>query len=207
MPEWKWYGHPVYRYRDEKGRFTAFATVREYGDQSRAATIARVREAALAETPPAAFEKLMREQLKAEVIRQYLLGRGGLDSLTKADYGAMGGVIADQYRYLDDFMARIEAGKYSAKQIANIAEMYINSTREAFERARARARGLPPMPAYPGDGNSKCLTNCRCYWDYNWTKGHWECYWRITANESCEDCLEHAQEWSPLKLSPEGEEL
>lgn len=156
MPEFRWYGKPLYRFRDANGIIPE-ARIRGWENQSIEKTQARVREAALANMPPREFERLMREQIKAEAIRQYLLGHGGQEGLTPADYGSIGGVVADQYRYLGGLIAHMEAGDYSPQQVAALASMYINSTREAYERAKARVRGISALPAYPGDGGTKCL--------------------------------------------------
>jgi hypothetical protein len=108
----------------------------------------------------------------------------------------MGGVLGDQYQHLDEFAARIAAGQYSEKQIAAISRMYINSTREAFERAGARIRGFD-LPAYPGDGKTACLTNCRCHWEHHFRNSRWESYWVLGVAEHCDDCVSNAGEWNP----------
>lgn len=205
MAQWQWYGEPEYKYRDERGRFASQAQIWKFGQESIDSSIAKAREAALTMTP-GDFEKTMRQLIKNEVIRQYVLGAGGQEQLTKADYGSMGGIIADQYRYLDKLIAKFEAGEYTPQKVAALAQMYINSCREAYERANARARGLPQMPDYPGSGSTKCLTNCRCHWEYHFRKGRWECYWNVARDEaSCEPCLDNGAKWSPLLISKEGE--
>ena len=146
------------------------------------------------------WERNMREQIKEEVLRQYILGRGGRALMTAVDYGSCGGIIADQYRYLSGFAAEIAAGELSEKQIAARSEMYLHSAREAFERARRRAQGAPELPAYPGDGSTICKTNCRCFWELDKKLDRWLAYWRITAAESCATCIERAGEWAPYEL-------
>jgi len=81
----------------------------------------------------------MREEIKAEYIRQYMLGRGGRAQMTSQDWGSIGGMIADQYRYLKDFAKLVAEGKLSEAQIRARAAMYANSAREGFERGQARA--------------------------------------------------------------------
>lgn len=89
-------------------------------------------------------------------------------------------------------------------QIAARSKMYFNSAREAYERGKARALGAPTMPAYPGDGSTACLTNCRCMWDYQQgTKDGqpvWNCYWNIQGPDdaNCVDCLDRHGKWHPL---------
>jgi len=162
-----------------------------------------------------AWETSMREAIKAEYIQQYALGRGGLQNMTQADWGSVGGMIADQYRYLDGFAGEIAAGNLSEAQIAMRSRMYINSAREAFWRARQRAKGWPVLPAYPGDGSTVCLTNCQCGWDAEMVKDHWEATWYLGEVEHCTSsgmdaygrpmgCLERAALWNPLRLKADA---
>ena len=198
MPSWVYYSTPINRYRDEKGRFTSQAELWRLSQKSIDSTTSEAREAALNLTPTE-LEDVLRQLIKGETIRQYVLGIGGKDRLTQVDYGVMGGVIADQYRYLTQAMAQYETGEISQAEVARRTAMYINSTREAFERANARARGLPNLEMYPGDGTScRGLTSCGCHIEYHWRNGHWEVYWVLGTTEHCELCLDHAAEWSPL---------
>ena len=106
---------------------------------------------------PRDWHEMMREEIKREYIREYMLGRGGRGSMTQADWGSVGGMLADQYRYLKDFAKLVSEGKLSEAQIRARSAMYINSAREGFERGQARAFGIPELPAYPGDGQTICL--------------------------------------------------
>ena len=144
---------------------------------------------------PADFRSLFREELKGEYIREYLLGIGGRGQMTQADWGSIGGMLADQYRYLDGFIAELEAGNLTPEQIAARVNMYVNSSREAFERAHGRvagkagcdeeiwslgaaehcedcvayaAKGWQPIGTFPepGEGATICMTNCKCSKSY-----------------------------------------
>ena len=72
-------------------------------------------------------------------------------------------MLADQYRYLDGFAAEIAEGKLSEAQIARRSEMYMNSSREAYERGQKRAMEIAGLQ---------------------------EVIWIKTAKESCPDCIE-----------------
>lgn len=149
---------------------------------------------------PLDWRNAMREELKLSYIQDYLLGRGGLEMMTQADWGSVGGMLADQYRYLEDFVDDIAAGNLTEAQIRSRAAMYFNSSREAYERAfrigaiaagadevfweinpdaencpdceRFTAMGWQPIEAnpyegaYPGSGDTLCLTNCACALSY-----------------------------------------
>lgn len=156
------------RYRDTKtGRFVSRADVLTWSQRSisESADHARGLAGALAadDVTLGRWQRDMRDQIKGEYIRQYLLGRGGRAQMTAADWGSIGGMCGHQYRFLDGFAADIAAGKLSEKQIAARAGLYFHSARQSFERAWARAsRGLE------------------------------EVRWNLTAAEHCPDCLDFA---------------
>ena len=155
------------------------------------------------------WRMLVRQELKKEYIRQYLLGRGGLGQMAYADWGSIGGMLKEQYRWLDGFLDEVAAGRLSEAQIRSRLRMYVNSARQAFERARTRAiMGWEVhLPAYPGDGSTACLSNCGCEWrievaeDENGVQIGWDCFWELNpALEHCQDCTERHEQWWPYEV-------
>jgi len=94
---------------------------------------------------PRDWHEMMREEIKREYVRLYMIGRGGKGSMTSVDWGSIGGMLVEQYhgkkthKGLDGFYAAVRAGNLSEGQIRARAAMYANSAREAFERGKARA--------------------------------------------------------------------
>lgn len=83
-------------------------------------------------------------------------------------------------------------------QIRARSRMYMRSAREAFERGQMRAYRIPELPAYPGDGSTECLTNCRCSWRFVITDDGIDCYWDIDWDaENCQDCIDRHYMWNP----------
>ena len=120
------------------------------------------------------WEISMRQAIKTEYIQQYMLGKGGLSQMTQADWGSIGGMLADQYRYLGGFAQEVKAGQLSEAQVAARSKMYINSGREAYERAQRRTEG---------EAN--------------------EVAWMLTVAEHCPDCIAFAQlGWQPIEPWP-----
>jgi len=199
MPNWAW-DNRAGRYRDlSNGRFMSSTTVRAFVDDSLEAS--RNNSAVISqmysegEISASTWRVLMRQEIKREVIRQYVLGIGGLDRMTARDWGSVGGIVADQYRYLEGFYNEVDAGNLSGAQIAQRAKMYSSSAREAYERANERVarstgaaeerwrttatescpdcleregQGWQPIGTFssPGDGSTQCLTNCQCFKEY-----------------------------------------
>lgn len=173
---------------------------------------------------PEAWHEAMREELKGEYIRQYLLGRGGRNQMTQEDWGSVGGSLAEQYRWLTNFADQVAGGNLTEGQIkvrgllelaaigpyqgVRRSAMYVNSAREAFFRAQARARGFQPsdLPYMPADGDTICLTRCNCSWDYvpvyeDGVLAGWDCYWKLGGNpQHCDSCIARATESAPYQI-------
>jgi hypothetical protein len=159
--EYIWVGGKVNRYRDvATGRWVSQRRVWEISSAAMESTMDGMgdlaRQLAAHEIPLQEWQQHMRDVILTEIARQYTLARGGQSQMTAADFGSIGGMAADQYRYLDGFAARIAAGEHTEAQIAAISRMYIRSARESYERANMRAHGVLRLPTYPGAGDSAC---------------------------------------------------
>jgi len=141
-----------------------------------------------------------REELKTTYINQYLAGRGGLEAMTQADWGSIGGMLQNQYRYMNNFAADIAAGRLSPAQVEARMRLYTNSATQSFERGKSRAMGVPTMPQYPGDGSTRCRSNCKCNWNIVETDTEWQCTWQLNPAEHCPDCITNSQRWNPLVI-------
>jgi len=195
MP-WGW-DPTAKRYRDlDTGRFMlrseVLAWVEESLDASTVATDQLAQFVIDGVISPADFGLLMRQELKEEYIRQYLLGIGGRAQMTPQDWGSIGGMLADQYRYLDRFVDEIASGEVPPGSLLLRVRMYANSAREAYERAHLKnanalgmveenwvlgdaehcsdcvafaGMGWQPIGTFPfpGEGATECLTNCKCH--------------------------------------------
>jgi len=114
--------------------------------------------------------------------------------------------IARQFPFLRRF-ARVLQNEIDAGNIDSIiekfsrrAELYTQTITSNYWQGRGY--GKPAPPAYPGDGTSQCLTQCRCRLEYeelDRDKGDWNIYWRLGEAEHCQTCRTRAREWSPLR--------
>ena len=172
----------IARYRDLRGRFVRETTVLQYVDRgiANAQSIGQHIGTLAGEgtLSPSAFNAVMRRELKAEYIRQYVLQRGGRAAMESSDWGRIGGMLREQYRYLDQFTADIAAGNVSPAQARIRTGMYFKSAREAAERARRVAK----------EGA-----------EYN------EVRWVLQPGENCPDCQAWARlGWQPIEPWPYG---
>lgn len=201
----------AYRYRRPNGQFVSQATVRAAIRQSVESNAPFIDSIAgqLANGSVTPFDAMqqIREELKREYIRLGVAGRGGRDAMLRDDWLVIGRQLRGQYQYLSGFMSDIEGGNLTEAQIQTRLEMYFESAQQAYEAMNAMARGLDPrkLPALPSDGSTKCLTRCKCYWEFQeiFRDGKlvgFKCFWRRTVAESCETCVDRAKEWNPLEI-------
>jgi len=145
----------------------------------------------------------MRTLIKDAYIAQYAASIGGMQYMTQSDYGRIGAMLSSQnrgqYWYLQQFAEAIARGELSEAQIRARAALYGYSSVQAFERGKARLYGLT-LPAYPGDGTTACLSNCKCGWRIRETNLAYYCTWTLGIAEHCSDCVDRAGMWSPLVL-------
>ena len=145
------------------------------------------------------FEQGVKDVLKKTYIDMYSMGAGGRNNITQSDWGKIGAMLKEQYGkdgYLKGLLGQVANGEISHAQANARLKMYVNSANESLWKGFAK--DLPPLPAYPGDGSTVCLTNCQCEWEIQEAEGGFNCYWRLGAAEHCPDCLLRADEWNPL---------
>jgi len=145
-----------------------------------------------------------RQRIKETFIAEYMLGRGGRAAMTQADWGRVGAMLKTQYQFLQRFEQDLIDGKLTEAQARVRLRMYLNDSRQAYERALSEAMGVPRLPAYPGDGQTRCKANCQCHWAYEDTEDEWLVSWTLGSAEHCEDCLANAAKWNPLRVPKQG---
>ena len=147
------------------------------------------------------WQEAMRQEIMDEYTRQYLAGVGGEENMRDRDWDRLNALIEEQYAYLDAFAQSIAAGDLTPGQIEARAQMYIDSAQQAYWAGVQSAKEMPDLPAMPGDGSTRCMTNCRCGWHIEETEAGWDCTWVVDpASESCSDCLERGRDWNPLAI-------
>jgi hypothetical protein len=198
-PLWRWV-ESAHNYQNVKtGQFIGRAKMLAMRDEFVENAKARAAELATRVAQPG-WQQAMRDLIRETYIDQYAMARGGRNNMTQSDWGRIGQMCREQYKYLRDFAADIVAGKLSEAQIAARAKLYMASSRQAFEKGKTYGAGIPPLPAYPGDGSTACKSNCLCYWSIEEFPNEYRCTWTLTAAEHCPDCLERASKWAPYRI-------
>lgn len=143
----------------------------------------------------------MRKVQAETYLTAYLLGVGGFHQADFVRLGDIGGLLSEQYGYLNEFGRDIAAGILSLAMLKHRSSLYLDSAVKMFERGRAHTRGMGDLPAYPCDGSSECRNNCRCFWRIVDRGDHWDCYWIRTAiKEYCPTCVSRSQTWAPFVI-------
>lgn len=143
-------------------------------------------------------------RIENTLIAEYIYGRGGIEAMTAADRTHLQTLLTEQRRYWRAFMREARTGELSTEQIGARSQMYHHASTGFYERARARSWEIE-LPAYPGDGNTVCLSRCRCRWVIRRRKDRIEATWEATVNP-CPDCEQNANTWAPytVRLTEEG---
>lgn len=161
--------------------------IRELGRRAGAGEITRLE-----------FVDAMKDRLKIAHLLAYAAAKGGWAQMTPADFGRVGRELRRQYNYLRNFAADLAQGKLTEGQAAYRASLYARAAYATYENARRRAmqdagfteerrrrtakescpdcieyarRGWQPIGTLPPIGQSQCIVNCRCYFEYRYRRG------------------------------------
>lgn len=154
------------------------------------------------------WQRLMLTQLNAGHTLAFSIGGVGLEQF-KDDLAAqmlVGARVAQQRTYLLRFAVVIAtalaAGKVlSSTSLLQRAGLYVEAMKASLNAGAVYAKGMPTLPAYPGDGSTRCKVNCKCRWVISQLdKNDYNCYWTLGDAEHCEHCPRRAVVWSPLKI-------
>lgn len=155
-----------------------------------------------------------RTAMQTEVERlqttSYVIGRGGIDQMSREDMDAIRREIQNQMNYLDHWAAELQPQVEShmgtllpddVKKLKDRAHMYAGSANATLTQATVTRLGMPPLPFRPGVG-SQCLTNCKCDWDFELLDGdgNWNAYWRRHVDDSCDQCIAREKACNPLEI-------
>lgn len=151
----------------------------------------------------------MQNEVKDLHLSAYVIGRSGRwQDMRQKDYGHIGQTLRRQYSFLRGFRNDIINDGIENISLAKLnqrADMYGQSADQSFEEGYSAEVGLEPnvLPSYPGKGDTRCRTNCKCRWAItilNKANQDFECSWRLGSAEHCQTCIRRASEWVNLSI-------
>lgn len=192
------------RYRDLRtGKFIKDDTIRQLRDDFIVSQRGFVEDLASALADGSItlqkWEAELWDRIKLTYEAEFLAGRGGRNVFTELDRTTIGRMLKDQRVFLRGFADAIKSGTMTESKIAARSKLYINSATQSFERGRSQAWDMI-LPAYPGDGTTICLSNCKCHWEISERVDRKLAYWKLASSEHCTDCVDRGVRWSPYTV-------
>lgn len=142
----------------------------------------------------AEWQRGMRDAVRDMHLCSAAAARGGWHQMSMADYGRVGGRLRQQYVYLNRFARQLQTGEQPMDgRFATRAGMYAQAARGTYEETRREGEqaagmreerrvlhafescpdcmayassGWAPIGTLPAIGDSVCLTNCLCTFEY-----------------------------------------
>jgi hypothetical protein len=97
------------------------------------------------------FQRAIAQELKTSYIQLAIVASGGKDRIGSRQYGAIGQILKEQYKLMDNFGKAIATGELSKAQIRARAGSYSRSLKVAFHAAEKATR--------KGDGFTQAKRN------------------------------------------------
>lgn len=148
-----------------------------------------------------------RQAVKRLHVQAWSAGRGGeWDKITFGEWGKVGNRLRRQYGYLRNYADELRTADFEKLSVAKMnmrSGFYGSAARQSFEASLAEDRGLDSsiLPAQPGDGTTKCRTNCKCRWSITRRKtGIWIVSWMLGEADHCSTCRRRSRKWKRLKI-------
>ena len=111
------------------------------------------------------FQEDMKTRLRLLHTGATAIGKGSWRETTSRDWGRVGAVLKEQYRYLQGFAQDISDRRetITEKQIAWRARLY--GDKGGYSAALAQGGDVTGfLPWIPKDGTTLCQNGCRCEW-------------------------------------------
>jgi hypothetical protein len=143
-----------------------------------------------------AWEESMKKMIRELGASTAAISKGGWDNMTFQDWGRLGPVLKEQYRFLHGYAEYIAANSdtVSIDYLKNRSSMYGRPSAHIISMMNAGIEISHLLPWLPGDMSTECDGNCRCYWALRVTlqtetTNTVEATWNLTPAEHCSTCL------------------
>jgi hypothetical protein len=206
-PLWQW-DERLKRYRHRNGRFVGskqLLTARDDFIQNVKQQTDNITEQLFnKDITIQQWQQQSRDLIRHSFVSEYVLAKGGRGNMTQSDWGKLGAMIRRQYQFHDNFTQQIINGRYTVNNLGSLKarlRLYMESSKQAFERAKSDGRGMPILSQVPGDGKTICRSNCKCHLTITETNTEWQVFWNLARAEHCPDCKRLEKQWNPLRVA------
>ena len=145
----------------------------------------------------------MQTELRRYHLATSVLGAGGANQMVEANFLIAQRKAEEQIGYLNRWVEDMRRGDFpldAAPRVRQRAKLYAGAGNATFSESRAQRFGVTGLPFHPADGQTACLSNCRCEWEFKQVEGGWDAYYRLGMAEHCEDCSGRAAQANPLRI-------
>lgn len=127
-----------------------------------------------------------------------MMAGSGFDALTPPMETAVKADLKTQLTYLERFGIEVKSAEQFVPGWKSRAAMYAQSIKIPYWQGATK---MLPLPAMPAEG-TQCLTHCRCQWEISTLEGegNYDAYWRRSADDSCQTCIQRELTWAPVKI-------
>lgn len=199
-------GAPYPPLRDEQDQLRALEMYQE-GFKRRTDDLAR--RLLRGEISVADWELAMRDEIRDLHVGATAIANGGdWQGVTFSQWGRSGAYIKQQYKFLHGFAQKIERSAMDAMTGMGdfLSQAYLSWRSNLYagggKASYYRGKFLGYLPQVPGDGQTQCLGNCKCFLTTEEGEYPWIVLvtWNLTPAEHCPDCIRLASEWNPYVL-------
>jgi hypothetical protein len=124
------------------------------------------------------------------------IGVGGWEQATSRDWGKVGPILKEQYRYLQGFARAIYDKRDTISLAAIQARAHLYGEKAAYTANIAQAGEIAGLLRWiPRDGSTLCLNNCLCQWVFSEIGRDAgmktiQATWTLNPAEHCATCIE-----------------
>ena len=125
---------------------------------------------------------------------------GGFDEMNASKWDLLKGRTDDIADALRLKIQQLIAGTITSGAVRRFMRLMLNSAVSGYEIGRASLFGVS-LPQYPGDGQTECNGNCKCFLSFSLQDGRVAVHWNLVEEaENCPDCELQAEQWAPLLI-------
>jgi len=142
------------------------------------------------------WQETFKDQMRQFYASSAAIGKGGWDNMTNQDWGRLGPVMKEQYRYLQGFADHIDNNRdtISLKYIKSRAKLYGEGGAYGAALIQAGVTFTDKLPWIPRDGSTECLNRCHCHWSNAIVERQREWMlikstWRLGEADHCSTCI------------------